>query len=124
MGTNRYVHLAFVLTGLLSAFLLAVLFEAVARWFVDDLRMWAGLLETTWYAIPIAAGGTFIAWRNEGVFTWATEVAAELNKVTWPTREETRASTIVVMIITVIFAGILGLFDMVFSYLTDLLQAV
>src|SRR5262245_17447843 len=50
----------------------------------------------------IAAAG---ALRNERLVELAGEVTSELRKVTWPTREETFAATIVV-IVTVIVASI------------------
>jgi preprotein translocase subunit SecE len=124
MGITRYVHLAFGLLGILLGFILASLFEAVARLFVEDLTSYFGILQTTWVAIPIAAGATFLMWRNKRVFEWASEVAQELKKVSWPTREETRASTVVVIVLTIIMAVFLGLFDLLWSYITDLVQSV
>jgi len=124
MGLTRYVHLAFALLAVTFAFLLANLFETVARWFVDDLNTYLGVLETTLYATPVALGGVFLLWRNPTVFGWATEVAQEMKKVTWPTKEETRASTIVVIVLTIIMSIFLGLFDLFWSYITDLVQSV
>lgn len=46
-----------------------------------------------------------------------TEVWAELKKVTWPTRRETYAATLVVIVVTGIVALYLGLVDMTLSYL-------
>ena len=39
----------------------------------------------------------------------------------WPSRKETSASTIVVIITSIIAAGILGAFDAVWSTITDLI---
>ena len=50
----------------------------------------------------------------------ANEVAGELKKVTWPTAKEVRAATIVVIVMAIISAIILGLFDFVWSNLTEL----
>ncbi len=43
----------------------------------------------------------------------------ELKKVTWPTRKETQAATIVVIVTVIIAAMILGAFDTVWSFFTD-----
>ena len=43
------------------------------------------------------------------------ETAAELRKVTWPTRQEARELTTVVVIVVVIMAIALGLIDFIFS---------
>jgi preprotein translocase subunit SecE len=45
------------------------------------------------------------------------ETAAELRKVTWPTRQEARQLTTVVVIVVIIMAIALGLVDYVFSQL-------
>ena len=47
--------------------------------------------------------------------TYVDGVLAELRKVTWPTREETRNLTIVVIGITAVIGGVLGLLDFVLS---------
>jgi preprotein translocase subunit SecE len=47
------------------------------------------------------------------------ESVEELNKTSWPDMPETRSSTVVVLVFTFISAGILGLFDAVFSWITN-----
>jgi preprotein translocase subunit SecE len=44
-----------------------------------------------------------------------SEAKAELKKVTWPTRQQTLASTAVVMVIVVIMAIYLGIIDFVLA---------
>lgn len=97
----------------------------LAKWTVDWL--WGyftgrtpGELIMTSSALLIAAGSAIYLYRHERVHALATEVAAELKKVTWPTAKEVRAATIVVIIMSVIAAVILGLFDFVWSNLTEL----
>lgn len=46
---------------------------------------------------------------------------AELRKVVWPSREEVGSSTRVVIISTIIFAVLLGLFDFVFTVGRDII---
>jgi preprotein translocase subunit SecE len=46
---------------------------------------------------------------------YVDSVIAELRKVNWPTREETRNLTIVVIGITTVIAGMLGVFDFLLS---------
>jgi preprotein translocase subunit SecE len=43
------------------------------------------------------------------------EVAAELKKVSWPSREETVASTGIVLLVTVIVSFYLGFIDVIIS---------
>lgn len=49
------------------------------------------------------------------------EVKFELNKVTWPTRQQTIASTIVVIILVIIMSLFLGLVDMSLSKIIEVL---
>jgi preprotein translocase subunit SecE len=47
------------------------------------------------------------------IITFLQESFAELKKVTWPSRDETVASTKVVIVSTIIIALLLGLVDLV-----------
>lgn len=49
------------------------------------------------------------------------ESRAELRKVHWPTRKEVTAYTIVVLFITVVVAAFVGLADVIFFRLLDLI---
>lgn len=46
------------------------------------------------------------------------ETRAELRKVTWPTRDETRNLTTIIVIVTVAMAVFLGLLDYIFQIVT------
>jgi preprotein translocase subunit SecE len=52
------------------------------------------------------------------------EVVGELSKVTWPTREETYYSTIVVIVTSVLAAVYTGIIDALWSAFTDLIYKV
>jgi len=47
--------------------------------------------------------------------TFLQEVAVELRKVHWPTRKESTVATVVVVAITILMAGYLGLVDFLLS---------
>lgn len=51
--------------------------------------------------------------------TFLTEVWAELRKVHWPSRKETYAATVIVLIVTFIVATFLGLVDLAISRLVQ-----
>jgi preprotein translocase subunit SecE len=69
----------------------------------------------------VGLGVAFGLYRNEKSHRLVSDVVAELSKVTWPSRKETYASTIVVVITSIIAAAIVGSFDFVWSAITDLL---
>jgi preprotein translocase subunit SecE len=75
---------------------------------------------TTIVGFAVAAIAAVVAWRTPRVQAVSLEVAAELNKVTWPSMRETRAATVAVVIATFIAAIILGIFDYVWAKLSSL----
>ena len=116
LGLTRWVQYVFVVAGLFFL------------WFLDKLvtLVWANFAEppaTTITAISavIGLGGAIALYRNERAHTLVTEVVTELAKVTWPTRNETYASTVVVIVASLIAAALVGAFDFVWSNLTNLL---
>jgi preprotein translocase subunit SecE len=115
MGPNKAVHLMFLTGGLILFFLL----NRTATW------IWGYFARTTnefvidGLALAVALAVGIALFKNERIFALANDVTSELRKVTWPTRKETQAATIVVIVTVIIAAIILGLFDMVWSFLTD-----
>ncbi|MDR5683972.1 MAG: preprotein translocase subunit SecE [Armatimonadota bacterium] len=53
----------------------------------------------------------------ERIGRYFREIRAELNRVTWPTRQELIASTLVVIVVVTIMALYLGAWDAVFTWL-------
>ena len=113
---NKPVHLMYLCGAVLLFYLL--------QWSIDWL--W-GYLATppSDFNISLLAGTIavitgIVLYRNDRVYTLANEVTGELKKVTWPTAKEVRAATIVVMVMAVISAVVLGVFDLVWSNLTEL----
>ncbi len=51
--------------------------------------------------------------------TFYREVVVEMGKVSWPSQEELRVSTIIVLIVTVIFAVFTGMFDWFLSLIVQ-----
>jgi preprotein translocase subunit SecE len=70
-------------------------------------------------AIVATVFGVYM-YKNDKVYHLANEVAGELKKVTWPTAKEVRSATMVVIVMAIISAIILGLFDLLWSNLTEL----
>jgi preprotein translocase subunit SecE len=55
------------------------------------------------------------------ISTFVTEVRAEFGKVSWPSRESLMNSTNVVLLFSIGFAVIVGLFDLVVSFIRSVL---
>ena len=69
------------------------------------------------YAGLITLAVAVITWKNEVVYSFCIETVQETRKVVWPTKQETRDHTIVVVITSFIFAFILWGFDQIWKQL-------
>ena len=119
LGLLRWVQLAYMVLGLLTLWV----FDKVI------LSIWSQFAEpnttlATVFAGLIALGVASAIYRHEKANRMSREVVAELAKVTWPSSTETRSSTVVVIVTSVIAAVILGAFDAVWSAITDLIYKV
>ena len=114
-GPNKAVHMMFLTVGVLLFLLLNFTGEWVGGYFVRNPNDF--LVNGIAAVIALVVG--IAAYRNDRIYTLACEVASELKKVHWPTKKETQAGTIVVIVMVIISAVILGAFDMLWSTLTD-----
>jgi preprotein translocase subunit SecE len=117
---NRYITMGYVGAGLLCWLVLAKAMGSLwglVKW--NDFRVLGDKLTLTdLIAFGFAGLLVLFLWRSDRVNTFAHEVAQELKKVTWPTRAELKAATIVVIITVFVCAAILGLFDAFWSMVT------
>jgi preprotein translocase subunit SecE len=113
MGSNKVIHLMFAIGGLLAAFILSKAGDWIWSYFAKPNE-----LAVNGAALVIAASAALIAYRNERVFAAASEVTRELEKVTWPSRKETSAATVVVIVTVAIAAIVLSTFDLVWMKLS------
>lgn len=74
---------------------------------------------STLIALVVAVALTGFAAMNPTSRTFVNDSYDELMKVSWPEWSETKTNTVVVIVFSFISAGILGVFDYVFSTLTN-----
>ena len=119
LGVRRWVQFAFIALALTVAWLLTHLTTLVWNQFAEP--------KENWVAGASALGGIVLAlflYRHRTVGPWAMEVAQELAKVTWPTRQETWKATVIVVVTSLIAAALLFGFDAAWSSVTDLIYKV
>lgn len=123
LGLERWV-----LLGYLVIFATGIwLFEKIVGLAWDELSLYVEAIpEPT--DLPVLAASVLLSiilvvvlWRHKKARTFAEESAAELAKVTWPSRKETYANTVVVIVTSVIASIILFVFDAAWSWITDLI---
>ncbi len=132
LGASRYVHAAFFGAGIGIAFLagkvLAAAWNQIADWpaaarAVPLLVRFSEEERPTFTAIAgvaIAVVSVIQLYRKEHVRRWADEVAAELGKVTWPTREIVTNGTLVVVLACLIAGTYVTLLDRFWMFVTKL----
>ncbi len=76
------------------------------------------------HGLPVGIGlAMFIALQfNPRVLAWGDEVVSEIRKVVWPSRKDTTAMTIVVVIMVLISSVIITSFDFLSGYVLNVLM--
>ena len=121
LGYMRFVYAAYMGGAMIVAFLVAKIGHA--GWY--KLGQWKpefGEPHDELLYIPAAIIGILVAvyyWRKPESKQYATEVAEELSKVTWPSRKEVTSSTAVVVATTVVMTVFFALMDQFWRYVTD-----
>jgi len=131
-GATKYVHTAFFVVGILVAFvsgkILAGIWNALSAW-PPAVRAVPQLLhygEDERPSLTMVAGVLFGVltvvqfFRNQALRQWADDVAGELSKVVWPTRETVTNGTIVVVVASAIATVYVGLLDRLWGFVTTL----
>ncbi len=126
LGVERWVQFAYAACAITLAWFLIKSSTAVWTILADNVD---AVPEPNATIIAVGAGlvafiTAVITYRSEKTHTFVVEVCVELSKVTWPTRKETWKQTVVVLIVSVIAAVILGVFDAVWSQITDFIYNV
>lgn len=124
MDVSRLVNLVYVCTALLSF----VVLNKALKWLwasVDALKDvpigGSTITLTTVLALAGAAALVTWMWRKRETYAHLSEVVLELQKVTWPSMDETKRSTLIVVAFTVVFSIFLAGSDQVWKFITDYL---
>jgi len=117
---KRFVGIFFVLAAIAAGFFVENLLSKVLAWQrMNDPALLFGWNLSTVIGFGVAAVAAFVVWRIPKAQNASLEVALELRRVTWPSLRETRAATVAVIVASAIAAVILGLFDLLWSWLSQ-----
>lgn len=132
LGAARYVHATFFAAAILAAYIFAKLlvmaWGVLAEW-PDAVRAVPQLVqfdeekrENVAFVIGavLSIVGVIQIYRKEGIRNWADEVAAELTRVTWPTRETVMNGTLVVVVASMVATVYVAILDRFWGFLTTL----
>jgi preprotein translocase subunit SecE len=117
---KRIVAIAYVVAALaLGVFLENVIALVLSYLRLNDFAVMGDWSLSTVLGFAVAAAAAIVIWRIPRTQTVSLEVALELQRVTWPSMRETRAATLAVIVASAIASVILGVFDMVWSWLSS-----
>ena len=113
---NKPVHLIYLCGAVLLFYLL--------QWSIDWVWGYFGSVPSesklSLASAVVATVAGIVLYRNDRLYHLANEVSSELKKVTWPTAKEVRVATITVIVMAIVSAIILGVFDLIWTNLTEL----
>lgn len=139
MEVKRVVGLVYVVGGVITTVIFSKFITWVWPWLqkgLNEVFKFAGIMSnpvqnysivgsyltlTSLLALAAGVGLTYNLYKPESYRSFLSEVIVELKKVTWPDWDETRRSTLIVIIFTVVLAGFLWASDSLWEYLTGLL---
>ena len=117
MDSNKIVNLIFISAGLITGFIIHQICLDIFDYYQIYVRFEYARQFPQILGILAGGGLAVLGIYNDKINTWMTEVVGELKKVTWPTRKETSAATVVVIITLLIMAVILYAFDLIWGTL-------
>jgi preprotein translocase subunit SecE len=109
---SKYVTLVFIAASALVGFTLAALLQALSGAFAVIAKLSNYDLFKHGLPVVVAFGLFFYLQFNKNILSWADEVIAEVKKVVWPPVKDTRAMTVVVIIMVFISSLIISVFDL------------
>jgi preprotein translocase subunit SecE len=132
LGAARYVLAGFFAAGIAITFLLAKVLAGIWNqladnsWVARQAPFISSIAEddrgtyTTLVGAIVGVSTTIYAYRRSDVRAWTSEVAAELAKVSWPSKKEVTNSTIVVIAAGAFATVFLALLDRFWGFVTNL----
>ena len=123
MTISKWVHVILAAAALIAFFVYDRLLKQIWTFFnqtlVDYTLLGSYVTLTTVIALALAIATWFFLYKRPGTFSYLGEIVAELQKVTWPSWEETKRSTLVVIVFTVLLSAYLAGMDWIWKIVTD-----
>lgn len=128
MDPRRLVVISYLVFGVILALFFGHILDAIfAQLGVKNVQLVEGTDLKLVYilGLGLAVGLAAWAWTNARVHALSLEVATELMRVTWPSWEETRISTIAVVVASLVAAVLLfGMDTLAYKMMVEWLPAL
>jgi preprotein translocase subunit SecE len=118
---QKIMTLSFVAFSALIGLSLSLLLKTFAASFAFVARIHS--IDLVKHGLPVGVAILlFVSLQfNKKVLAWGEDVALEIRKVVWPSRKDTTAMTIVVVVMVLISSVIITTFDFISGYLVNYL---
>lgn len=119
---SKIITLSFAIGAFLVGLAVSMLIKAFAGAFAVVAK--ASDSDLFRHGVPLVIGFGLFAYLqfNSKIVGWADEVVAEVRKVVWPTRKDSTAMTVVVIIMVAISSLIISSFDLMSGYVINSLM--
>ncbi len=120
MSDRRVLGFAWLALAMLTWLVLADFFQWSFATFDIPNQRYLGSFEAS---ALLGVGATMVAamvtWKNKTIYEFCLETVSETRQVVWPSRNETRENTVIVVVVSVIMSIVLGAFDLVWAKLSN-----
>jgi preprotein translocase subunit SecE len=108
---SKILTLSFAIAGAISGLTLHLLIKSFSAAFGIVARLTDS--DAVRHGLPVVTGLLIFAVLqfNPKVVVWGEEVVTEIRKVVWPSRKDTTAMTIVVLVMVAISSALISAFD-------------
>lgn len=124
MDVSRWVTITYISIAILAF----VIFDKTLKWIWQSTAALSevaivGAHITLTTVLALAATAALVGWlyRKKEYYGYISEVIIELKKVTWPSMSETKRSTIIVVVFSIVLSLYLWGMDQVWKRVTDLI---
>lgn len=121
-ANKKILTMSFIAAGVIVAFIFRVLVQTIAPVTSGGIAR-ALTSDFVIHVLPALLGfGVFLYLQlNKKVLAWGDDVVGEIKKVVWPSRRDTTAMTIVVIVMCMISAVVIWLFDVASAFFVNYL---
>jgi preprotein translocase SecE subunit len=119
-NSKTIVFILLAISWLLAVSVRGLFIPILAKFEAADPQIF-GINATSLGALILGVVSFFVLNRHPKVISFTNEVIDELQKVTWPDKDETVQGTVVVIGLTLFIAAALGIYDYVWAEVTQII---
>lgn len=118
---KKWIQTTVAITCMLAGYVLMSFFETLSEWFELESKISSYTAISQALSVLIALGVFAYIMKTPKIANFLSDVYQEAIKVIWPDKNETVKHTIIIMIGVTIMGFVLGLFDLIASWLLSLI---